>query len=191
MGLHDRYREILSSQLHAEFAGGKEIPTEEAEKLRKKFEGMMQTLHEQKGATLSIKIMADDKVQDFINTHTEILNGTYGSVTMSDKMRQRLNRSDYVFSGMKTFNELGEAFPSLTDENGDRKPFKRFLNDVQKIDETYNSDYLQSEYNFVTASADMFVVYTVNVQHSFLIRYAASSIFHFTILKVVFSVYKP
>jgi len=116
---------------------------------------MMQTLHEQKGASLSIRVMADDKVQDFINTHAKILDDTYGGVTMSDRMRQRLNRSDYIFSGMKAFNELGEAFPSLTDENGDRKPFERFLNDVQKIDETYNSDYLQSEYNFVTASADM------------------------------------
>ncbi len=54
-------------------------------------------------------------------------------VPMSDAMRQRLTRSDYIFSGLKTFHELNEAFPSLLDENGDRKPFERFLNDVQKI----------------------------------------------------------
>ena len=70
-------------------------------------------------------------------------------------MRRRLQRSDYIFSGIKTFHELNEAFPSLLDENGERKPFERFLNDVQSIDSTYNSNYLRAEYNFVQASAQM------------------------------------
>ncbi len=42
-----------------------------------------------------------------------------------------------------------------SDENGERKPFERFLNDVQKIDSTYNSNYLRAEYNFVQSSAEM------------------------------------
>lgn len=70
-------------------------------------------------------------------------------------MRRRLSRSNYIFSGMKTFHELNEAFPSLLDENGNRKSFERFLNDVQKIDRTYNVNYLRAEYNFVNASAQM------------------------------------
>lgn len=74
---------------------------------------------------------------------------------MSDLMRERLSRSNYIFSGMKTFHELNEAFPSLLDENGDRKPFEKFLNDVRSIDETYNKNYLRSEYNFVTQSSQM------------------------------------
>ena len=74
---------------------------------------------------------------------------------MSDAMRQRIKRSNYIFSGMKTFHELNEAFPSLLDENGNRKPFERFLNDVRKIDKTYNRNYLRAEYNFVHNSAQM------------------------------------
>ncbi len=70
-------------------------------------------------------------------------------------MRRRLQRSDYIFSGMKTFHELNEAFPSLLDENGNRKPFERFLNDVRKIDRTYNRNWLRAEYNFAAASAQM------------------------------------
>ena len=35
--------------------------------------------------------------------------------------QQRLQRSNYIFSGIKTFHELGEAFPSLIDENGNGK----------------------------------------------------------------------
>ncbi len=56
-------------------------------------------------------------------------------------MRQQLSRSNYVFSGLKTFHELNEAFPSLLDENGNRKTFERFVKDVQKIHETYNRNY--------------------------------------------------
>lgn len=70
-------------------------------------------------------------------------------------LRRRLQRSDYIFSGLKTFHELNEAFPSLIDENGNRKPFERFLKDVRKIDNTYNHNYLRAEYNFASASAEM------------------------------------
>ena len=76
-------------------------------------------------------------------------------VSMSDAMRHRLERSNFIFSGFKTYHELNEAFPSLIDENGERKPFERFLNDVLAIDSTYNRNYLRAEYNFCQASADM------------------------------------
>ena len=70
-------------------------------------------------------------------------------------MRDRLEHSTYIFSGLKTFHELNEAFPSLVDEQGNKKPFERFLNDVQKIDDTYNRNYLRAEYNFAHSSAVM------------------------------------
>ena len=99
--------------------------------------------------------LASEEAQDFIETHSSVLNGSFRKVEMSEAMRKRLERSDYVFSGLKTFHELNEAFPSLLDENGNRKTFERFLNDVRKIDETYNSDYLRAEFTFVQASAEM------------------------------------
>ncbi len=116
---------------------------------------MMQALFSEKGSTLRIDILAEQPAQDFINAHAKALDSSFGKVEMSDSMRQRLQRSNYIFSGMKTFHELNEAFPSLIDENGNRKPFEQFLNDVQKIDSTYNHNYLRAEYNFCQASADM------------------------------------
>ena len=124
-------------------------------KMKKQFEDMMSALYKQEGANLDISILASDEAQAFINTHASVLDSGFQRVPMSDTMRRRLTRSDYIFSGMKTFHELNEAFPSLLDENGDRKPFERFLNDVQKIDSTYNSNYLRAEYNFVQSSAEM------------------------------------
>lgn len=68
---------------------------------------------------------------------------------------RRLRESNYIFSGIKTFHELNEAFPSLLDEDGNIKPFERFLNDVQSINDTYNGSYLRTEYNFARNSALM------------------------------------
>lgn len=116
---------------------------------------MMQALYKQQGAFLDINIIASDEAQQFITTHADTLNASFRQVPMSDNMRQNLQRSNYIFSGIKTFHELNEAFPSLIDDNGNRKPFEQFLNDVQNIDRTYNQNYLRAEYNFCHASADM------------------------------------
>ncbi|MEY8684855.1 phage minor head protein [Bacteroides sp. AN502(2024)] len=116
---------------------------------------MMKTLYSQGGSEFRIEVIAEPKVQEFIEAHASVLDSGFRQVEMSEAMRHRLTRSDYIFSGMKTFHELNEAFPSLLDENGKRKPFERFLNDVRKIDETYNSNYLRAEYNFVQSSAEM------------------------------------
>ena len=115
----------------------------------------MSALHSERGASLRIGILGEPEVADFIDTHADILDSSFEKARMSDAMRERLKRSDWIFSGMKTFHELNEAFPSLLDENGDRKPFNRFLNDVRKVDETYNRNYLNAEYNFAQASAEM------------------------------------
>ena len=119
------------------------------------FDGMMQTLFRQQGAHLDIEVLETPKMQEFIEAHASVLDSSFEKVKMSDLMRRRLTRSNYIFSGMKTFHELNEAFPSLLDEDGSRKPFERFLNDVRKIDEKYNGNYLRAEYNFVVSSAEM------------------------------------
>lgn len=119
------------------------------------FSGMMKSLFKEKGAQFRVELVADPAVQEFVNAHASALDSAFQKMEMSDAMRRRLTRSNYIFSGMKAFHELHEAFPSLLDENGNRKPFERFLNDVQSIDKTYNSNYLRAEYNFVAASAEM------------------------------------
>lgn len=119
------------------------------------FAGMMKSLFKEKGSEFRVELVADPAVQEFVSTHASALDSAFKKVEMSDAMRRRLTRSNFIFSGMKAFHELHEAFPSLLDENGNRKPFERFLNDVQSIDSTYNANYLRAEYNFVAASAEM------------------------------------
>lgn len=115
----------------------------------------MRALFRQRGSQFSVDIVAAPDAVAFISEHAAALDSSFSQVPMSDAMRRRLSRSNFIFSGMKAFHELHEAFPSLVDENGVRKPFERFLNDVRAIDKTYNANYLRAEYNFVAASADM------------------------------------
>ena len=124
-------------------------------KLSSLFEGMMRSLLKEDGAGFRVELVADPAVQEFIGAHASALDSAFEKVEMSEAMRRRLTRSNYIFSGMKAFHELHEAFPSLLDENGNRKPFERFLRDVQAIDKTYNANYLRAEYNFVAGSAEM------------------------------------
>lgn len=155
MGLHQRYATLLEGQPLGFIAGRKEEEEKIRTQLSELFDGMMQTLFRQQGAHLDIEVLETPKMQEFIEAHASVLDSSFEKVKMSDLMRRRLTRSNYIFSGMKTFHELNEAFPSLLDEDGSRKPFERFLNDVRKIDEKYNGNYLRAEYNFVVSSAEM------------------------------------
>lgn len=116
---------------------------------------MMKALFREEGAALRIGIIAEQPAQDFIQAHAQVLDGSFTEVKMSDTMRSALQRSNYIFSGFKTFHELNEAAALLIDSNGNRKPFEQFLNDVRKIDDTYNRNYLRAEYNFCHSSAQM------------------------------------
>lgn len=136
-------------------AGRKEREDEIRKRLSRLFGNMMRSLFREKGSEFRVELVADPAVQEFIGAHAAVLDSTFERTEMSDTMRRRLSRSNYIFSGMKAFHELHEAFPSLLDENGNRKPFERFLNDVRSIDQTYNANYLRAEYNFVSASAEM------------------------------------
>lgn len=153
MGLHRRYAAIL-----AEMPQQESLAIDAGEigrRLKNLFSGMMRALFLQEGANFKVEIVADPAVQEFVGAHASVLDSSFEKVEMSQAMRRRLSRSNYIFSGMKAFHELHEAFPSLLDENGNKKPFERFLNDVLSIDRTYNVNYLRAEYNFVSASAEM------------------------------------
>lgn len=127
------------------------------ERVSKGFTRLMQFLYKQKEVNASL--MRHPEVQQFVGTTAEVLNRAVEEgihlAPPSPKMVERLEESNLLFSGFKTFHEMNEAFPSLLNEDGSRKPFEQFLNDVQRIDETYNGQYLKAEYNFAVASAQM------------------------------------
>lgn len=148
----DTYRENKGMDDIYLMGSGKKANTSATEQ---KFGQMMEVLFHQEGGSLRIEVIGQEKVQDFIRSHAQVLDNAVKFEPMSQTMRHRLERSNYIFSGMKTFHELNEAFPSLLNPDGTRKPFEEFLNDVQKIDRTYNHNYLRAEYNFAQAAGSM------------------------------------
>ena len=126
--------------------------------LPREFDKMAETVYRNpdKEAT---DLLADSEVRKFIDRQKLVFDNAVDTalkeVPLDEVSVQRLKESNYVFSGIKTFHELKETFPSLLDEDGNRKPFERFLNDVQKVHKTYNMQYLRTEYNFAHASALM------------------------------------
>lgn len=148
----DYYTKVEIAQQMLSMASG-EVPNTTA--LQQQWGDMIHAVYTEGGASFKIELLANPEVEKFIDTHAQVLDNTFALTDMSDVMRERLQKSDYIFSGIKTFHELHEVFPSLLDEDGKRKPFEQFLSDVQKVDNTYNRNYLNAEYNFAQASSEM------------------------------------
>ena len=127
------------------------------EKIQASFPLLMAWLYKRR--SFSYEDMTADEVQKFVGEVSEYYNHAVDTairqVPMAQVSVQRLKESNYVFSGIKVFHELNEAFPALVDENNEIRPFKDFLNDVQKINNTYNGSYLRTEYNFAYQSSLM------------------------------------
>lgn len=69
------------------------------------------------------------------------------------EMKAYLEKDAFVFSGLKAHAQLAEARSYLKDENGNIRPYYQFERDVLKLNETYNKNYLKTEYNFAVHSA--------------------------------------
>jgi SPP1 gp7 family putative phage head morphogenesis protein len=66
-----------------------------------------------------------------------------------------LDQNIFVFSGLKTYHQLRQASQLLIDEKGNIKPFSRFEQEITSLYQTYNVRYLEAEYNFAGAAAQM------------------------------------
>lgn len=121
------------------------------------FGNLMKFIYRQKGITPELlrKAEAVAFTDATVSALNEAIEAGIGQSKPSAIMIQRLKESNYIFSGFKTFHEMKEAFPLLVDENGNRKPFKQFLKEVQTVNEKYNSHYLRAEYNFAVTSSEM------------------------------------
>lgn len=126
-------------------------------KLREIFRSVMEWLHAA-GAfrTRDLKLpILRQLISETAAIFNDAIDTEIKTVPPSDVLVQSLKQSGYVFSGFKAFNMAKQAELLLVDENGEIKPFNRFLNDIKTLDETYNERYLYTEYKFAVASAQM------------------------------------
>ena len=155
MGLHRRYAGLLAGADQQLLAASASEVNRISEELSHLFRNLMKVVHSTEGASFSVELLATDQAQAMIGAHAAALDSSFRKVEMSEAMRRRLHRSDYIFSGMKVFHEMNEAFPALVGSDGNLKPFEQFYKEVSAIHDRYNRHYLRAEYNFVHASAQM------------------------------------
>lgn len=69
------------------------------------------------------------------------------------EMKAYLEKDAFVFSGLKTHAQLTEARSLLKDEKGNIRPYYQFEREVLKLNEKYNKNYLEAEYQFAVSSS--------------------------------------
>lgn len=72
-----------------------------------------------------------------------------------ETVRYALENNAFIFSGFKAFHTLREVGLSLTTDKGDIKPFETFRQDVEKVNNKYNHNYLYAEYNHAVGASLM------------------------------------
>jgi len=119
----------------------------------------MEYLHKHKG--YKPDMLSDGPLRGLMEaTHgtlAEPLQKLSVSQEIPPELTATLDENIFWFSGFKTHHELVEASRLLKDSSGGFKPFEQFMREVRAIDNTYNRNYLQAEYNFATASTQMAV----------------------------------
>ncbi len=72
-----------------------------------------------------------------------------------EALTRALDENVFVFSGLKAYHELKQASLLLKDENGGIKPYSQFKQELLKLHQAYNVNYLEAEYSFATSAAQM------------------------------------
>lgn len=102
------------------------------------------------------QMMSDEDVRALTQETYRVLSSAIGvKQEVPDELRRLLSESTFVFSGFKTYHELREVSAMMQDEDGGFKSWDKFSQEVTAIDQRYNKNYLQAEYNFAVQSAQM------------------------------------
>lgn len=128
------------------------------DEVRKAFDTAAEWLHTKQKFTADM--LAEKPAQNLMQATNDVLQQAVSrGITheVPEELTAALEQNTFIFSGFKTYHELREASTLLKDENGGFKPFERFLSDVQKINNTYNRNYLHAEYNHAVQSTQMAV----------------------------------
>lgn len=67
----------------------------------------------------------------------------------------QLKSNLFQFSGAKSLTEAMDFGARIVDENGDKKPFNQYRDEILKLHKDYNVRYLSAEYDNAVASAQM------------------------------------
>lgn len=101
------------------------------------------------------EMLDDIECKELIDETCNALKSSYEDIVeeVPEELTEYLNNNVFEFSGFKTQQELTEVSSLLMGDDGNIKPYHKFEQEVTKIDDTYNRNYLYSEYHFARQSA--------------------------------------
>jgi SPP1 gp7 family putative phage head morphogenesis protein len=144
--MHSRIAHLYS---HVQLAGNK-TPFK---KVKDAFDKATKYIHTK--GSFSSDDLAHKDVRPLIDETNNVLKTAFSKTIeteMPAAMLQKLQDDVFLFSGMKTYTQLKEASLLLTDANKNIKSWELFRNDIQKIDSTYNENYLRAEHQHAVAA---------------------------------------
>lgn len=126
-----------------------------------KFKGLLKTgekafkrLHE--NGSYNPKDLQTEKVyKDLMAQTFDAFNFAITDNDMPQTMRTALQEDARLFGGLKTHAQLFEASKLLLDDKGNLKPFSQLSHEYDKLNVTYNKNYLEAEYEFAVGSSQM------------------------------------
>lgn len=113
-----------------------------------------------KDGRFSVAQLRTKEARTLMNETAAILSegvNTQLPVDVPDTLRYALEENTFTFSGFKTFHAMREIGLSLIADDGHVKPFDQFRDDVKKIHEGYNVNYLRAEYQQAVGASQMAV----------------------------------
>lgn len=113
-----------------------------------------------KDGRFSVAQLRTKEARTLMNETAAILSegvNTQLPVDVPDTLRYALEENTFTFSGFKTFHAMREIGLSLIADDGHVKPFNQFRDDVKKIHEGYNVNYLRAEYQQAVGASQMAV----------------------------------
>lgn len=123
-----------------------------------RWENILQTTHKAFNTLYKQKSYKPEdvlKVPEF-RAVVEEMSNVFSSVIpheVPQEMKIYLEKDAFVFSGLKTHAQLTEARSLLKDEKGNIRPYYQFEKEVLKLNEKYNKNYLEAEYQFAVSSS--------------------------------------
>lgn len=102
--------------------------------------------------------MTDPKARKVIDETLRIISTGVETALPHDvpeTLRYALENNAFIFSGLKTFHALREVGLSMVTDDGSIKPFEQFKDDVQKIHQKYNVNWLYAEYKHALGTSQM------------------------------------
>nr|DAV05669.1 MAG TPA: minor capsid component [Caudoviricetes sp.] len=112
-------------------------------------------IYKKKGFKASM--LRDKPIRAAIEESYEVLRPALNKLSEEtpEAVRSALEENTFVFSGFRTYHSLRELGLSLTTSEGKIRPFDAFREDVRKVHDRYNVNYLEAEYDHAVGSALM------------------------------------